>query len=90
MIRALNASGVLEQDIDEEDGKIRFNAIGTRVLRFAPNRLARLPRACDFLPVPLLRQIAQKIVEANVEMGIDWASSLLGVEPPRGYIPVAL
>ncbi len=94
VIRALNASGVLEQDIDEEDGKIRFDAIGAWVLKFAPNRLARLPRACDFLPMPLLRQIAQKIVEANGNlnegwaiMGVDWASSLLGVAPPQDFGP---
>ena len=94
VIRALNASGVLEQDIDEEDGKIRFDAIGAWVLKFAPNRLARLPRACDFLPMPLLRQIAQKIVEANGNlnegwaiMGVDWASSLLGVAPPQDWGP---
>ena len=56
--------------------------------------MARLPRACDFLPVPLLRQIAQKIVEANSNlndgwtiMGTDWASSLLGVAPPQGWEP---
>ena len=47
--------------------------------------------------MPLLRQIAEKIVEANDKlnegwtiMGVDWASSLLGVAPPQDYIPVAL
>ena len=94
VIRALNASGILEQDI-AENGKIRFNAIDAGVLKFAPNRLARLPRACDFLPVPLLRQVAEKIVAASdaperagtATMGVDWASSLLGVAPPQDWGP---
>lgn len=91
VIRALNAAGILEDDIYEE-GQINFDA--TRDLKFVPNRLAHLPRACDFLPLTLIREVAQRIIAASNAkdkgeawtsiMGVNWARSLLGVAPPDG------
>ena len=78
-IRALDAAETCGSAVTEKKRQVYFRARSD--LTPVPNRLARLPRACDLIPMPILRQIAQKIVAASADTpirGVDWARSLLG------------
>lgn len=80
-IEAVNAANITFHNSDIRNRTLAFDLHGD--VRFVPNRLARLPRACSIVPMPILRQIAQKIVQTDPSgIGADWAARLLGNDPP--------
>ena len=80
IVDALRAAGASHLSL------LRTNRVNLSAAKFrVRNPLRCLPRAVDMIPMAVITKIARLIMSHRPTVGLDWASSLLGVYNPCPY-----